>query len=112
LNEGCWVSNPYNAKNGGPCARPADFWTNPEARRLYQKRLRYLIARWGYSPNLFAWEFWNEVPETPATAAWVAEMAAYLKRHDPNRHLVSTTYGDSATWKCPDVDFPMTHMYG
>jgi len=23
FNEGCWVSNPYNAKNGGPCARPA-----------------------------------------------------------------------------------------
>ena len=106
------MSNPYNAKNGGPCARPADFWTNPEARRLYQKRLRYLIARWGYSPNVFAWEFWNEVPETPATAAWVAEMAAYLKRHDPNRHLVSTTYGNAATWKCPDVDFTMTHMYG
>ena len=112
FNEGSWVSNPYNAKNGGPCARPADFWTNPEARKLYQKRLRYLIARWGYSPNVFAWEFWNEVPETPATAAWVAEMAAYLKRHDPNRHLVSTTYGDAATWKCPDVDFTMTHMYG
>ena len=51
FNEGCWVSNPYNAKNGGPCARPADFWTSPEARRIYQKRLRYLIARWGYSPN-------------------------------------------------------------
>ena len=112
FNEGSWVSNPYNAKNGGPCARPADFWTNPEARKLYQKRLRYLIARWGYSPNVFAWEFWNEVPETPATAAWVAEMAAYLKRHDPNRHLVSTTYGNAATWKCPDVDFTMTHMYG
>ena len=112
FNEGCWVSNPYNTKNGGPCARPADFWTNPEAKKIYQKRLRYLIARWGYSPNLFAWEFWNEVPATPATAAWVAEMAAYLKRHDPNRHLVSTTYGDAATWKCPDVDFTMTHMYG
>ncbi len=112
FNEGSWVSNPYNAKNGGPCARPADFWTNPEARRLYQKRLRYLIARWGYSVNVFAWEFWNEVPETPATAAWVAEMAAYLKKHDPNRHLVSTTYGEAATWKCPDVDFTMTHMYG
>ena len=112
FNEGCWVSNPYNAKNGGPCARPADFWTNPEARRLYKKRLRYLIARWGYSPNVFAWEFWNEVPATPANAAWVAEMAAYLKRHDPNQHLVSTTYGNAATWKCPDVDFTMTHMYG
>lgn len=112
FNEGGWESNPYNARNDGPCAQPADFWTNAEARRLYKHRLRYLIARWGYSPNVFAWEFWNEVPETPATAAWVAEMAAYLKSHDPNHHLVSTTYGNAPTWKIPDIDFTMTHMYG
>lgn len=112
FNEGSWVSNPYNAKNGGPCEKPADFWTNPQARKLYQQRLRYLIARWGYSTNLFAWEFWNEVPPNPAQEAWVAEMAAYLKQYDPNRHLVSTTYGSPAVWKCPDVDFTMTHMYG
>ena len=112
FNEGSWVSNPYNAKNGGPCEKPADFWTNPQARKLYQQRLRYLIARWGYSPEVFAWEFWNEVPPNPAQAAWVAEMAAFFKQHDPNRHLVSTTYGSSDVWKCPDVDFTMTHMYG
>ncbi len=112
FNEGCWVSNPYNARNGGPCARPADFWTDPRARQLYKRRLRYLIARWGYSPNLFAWEFWNEMPVTPEYTAWMSEMAAYVKRTDPNRHLVSTTYGDAAIWKCPDVDLSMTHLYG
>jgi hypothetical protein len=112
FNEGCWASNPYNAKNGGPCAGPEDFWTNREARRLYQQRLRYLIARWSYSPHLFGWEFWNEVPSTPKHDAWTAEMAAYVKRHDPNQHLVSTTYGTSATWKCPHIDFTMKHMYG
>jgi len=112
FNEGCWISNPYNANNGGPCARPEDFWTNDHARRMYQRRLRYLVARWGYSPNVFAWEFWNEVPASPARDAWVAEMAAYLKQHDPNRHLVSTTYGNATTWNCPDVDFTMQHMYG
>lgn len=112
FNEGAWVSNPYNVRNGGPCAKPADFWTNPEARRLYQRRLRYLVARWGYSPHVFAWEFWNEVPASPEVNAWTAEMAAYLKRTDPNRHMVSTSYGDAKTWACPDVDFTMTHMYG
>ncbi len=112
FNEGCWVSNPYNAENGGPCAKPEEFWTNEQARRLYRQRLRYLIARWGYSPNLFAWEFWNEVPATPEHEAWVAEMAAYVKRWDPNRHLVSTTYGSPAIFRCPDVDFTMKHIYG
>jgi len=112
FNEGSWVSNPYNVKNGGPCATPADFWTNEEARKLYRQRLRYLIARWGYATHLFAWEFWNEVPPSPEQVAWVAEMAAYIKQTDPNRHLVSTTYGSGDTWACPDVDFAMAHMYG
>ncbi len=112
FNEGMWVSNPYNKANGGPCAEPADFWTNAEARRAYKKRLRYLIARYGHSPHVFAWEFWNEVPPTNEQAAWVAEMAAYLKENDPYGHLVSTTYGNDTVWKCPNVDFTMTHMYG
>ncbi len=112
FKEGCWVSNPYNLANGGPCATPADFWTDAQARKRYQQRLRYLVARWGYSPHVFAWEFWNEVAPTAAYEAWVAEMAAYLKRTDPNRHLVSTSYGTALTWKVPEVDFTMTHMYG
>ena len=37
---------------------------------------------------------------------------AYLKQHDANRHLVSTTYGDDEVWKLADVDFTMTHHYG
>ena len=112
FNEGCWVSNPYNAANGGPCAKADDFWTNEQARKLYRQRLRYLIARWGYSPDVFGWEFWNEVPATPEHEAWLAEMAAYMKAHDPNRHLVSTTWGSAAVWRCPDVDFTMKHIYG
>ncbi|QEH37565.1 hypothetical protein OJF2_61560 [Aquisphaera giovannonii] len=112
FNEGMWVSNPYNAKNGGPCARPEDFWTNPEAKRLYKRKLRYLIARWAAETTLFAWEFWNEIRETPEEVAWTAEMAAYLKANDPYRHLVSNTYGTSPTWELDDVDFTMTHMYG
>lgn len=109
FNANQWVSNPYNAANGGPCAKPKDFFTNPTARKLYQRRLRYLLARWGYSPHVFAWEFWNEYE---APAEWVREMTVFLKQHDPNRHLVSTTYGNDAVWKIPAVDFTMTHHYG
>lgn len=112
FGEGMWISNPYNKRNGGPCAEPEDFWTNETARSLYKKRLRYLIARWGASTHLFAWEFWNEVPATPEVAAWTAEMAAYLKQNDPYGHLVSTSYGDDQIWRDPNIDLTMTHMYG
>ncbi|MCX6361256.1 MAG: DUF5060 domain-containing protein [Armatimonadetes bacterium] len=112
FGEGSWVSNPYNARNGGPCGKPEDFWTNADARRLYKQRLRYLVARYSHSTALFAWEFWNEVPPTPSQSKWVDEMARYLKQVDPNRHMVSTTYGDAATWRSPAIDFTMKHMYG
>lgn len=109
FNANLWESNPYNAANGGPCTSPKEFFTDAKARKLYQRRLRYILARWGYSPYVFAWEFWNEYT---APAEWVAEMAAFLKQHDVNRHLVSTTYGTPEVWKNPDIDFSMTHHYG
>jgi hypothetical protein len=117
FNEGSWGRNPYNAANGGPCAKPADFWTDPAARSLYRKRLRYIIARYGWRTNVFGWEFWNEAN---APADWIAEMARYIKGTgefaghpaDPYGHLVSTTYGNDAIWKLPEIDFTMTHDYG
>src|SRR5579871_3094252 len=117
FGEGQWPKNPYNAANGGPCAQPADFWTNPTARKLYRQRLRYILARYGYRTHIQAWEFWNEAN---APAYWVEDMASYIKGvgvfagppADPFRHLVSTTYGDDAVWKLPEIDFTMTHNYG
>ena len=118
FNEGQWKNNPYNAANGGPCAKPEDFWTDPTARRFYRMRLRYLAARYGAWTNLHSWEFWNEAPNTPAV--WVGEMARALKGTgefrgqplDPYRHLITTTYGNDAIWRVPELDFTQTHSYG
>ncbi|MCD6351727.1 MAG: DUF5060 domain-containing protein, partial [Armatimonadetes bacterium] len=87
-----WGGNPYNRRNGGPCARPSDFWTNPQARRLYRNKLRYIVARWGYSTHVLAWELWNEQgSQTDASVAWHREMADYLRATDPYRHMVTTS---------------------
>ena len=56
-----WPKHPYNAVQGGPCANPNAFFTSTAARAIYQKRLRYLVARYGYSSSLLAWEFFNEL---------------------------------------------------
>ncbi len=114
-----WLDNPYNSQNGGPCATPGEFFTNPQARTFYQNRLRYLVARYAYHPNLLAWEFWNEVDLTAGhpdeVIAWHAEMADYLKRMDPFHHLISTSFsglGYPEIWKIGDLDFSQTHHYG
>jgi len=117
FNEGIWSQNPYNAANGGPCQTPADFWTNPTAIKLYEQRLRYITARYGYRTGLQSWELWNEAH---APAAWVSQIAQYLKGTgsysghpaDPYRHLITTTYGDPDVWAVPEIDWTETHAYG
>ncbi|MBC7447587.1 MAG: DUF5060 domain-containing protein [Hymenobacteraceae bacterium] len=121
-----WASNPYNAANGGPCptTQPWSFFSNVSAKATYKNKLRYLVARYAYSPNLLAWEFFNELDLVDgynsatiraATATWISEMAAYLKSIDPNRHLVSNSYamsnGNPTVWNNANIDFLQTHIY-
>lgn len=47
-------------KNGGLLTRAQDFFTDKRAKAFFKQRLAYLAARWGYSPSVFAWEFFNE----------------------------------------------------
>ncbi len=113
-----WAHNPYNAANGGPCATPAQFMTDPQAREFFKRRLRYIAARWAYSPNLLAWEWWNEVEltriETAALKPWLQEMGATLRQFDPYRHLTTISYagdGDPAIWGMPEIDILQRHEY-
>ncbi len=118
---GNWHLSPYNAANGGPCQHPREFFTHEEAKRLFRQRLRYLVARWGHSPAVLAWEFWNEVDivtayDSAAVAAWHAEMARYLRELDPWDHLITTSFarteGDPAVDGLPEMDFVQSHNYG
>ncbi len=113
-----WNDNPYNAANGGPLKEPRLFARNQQARELFKRRVRYIAARWAYSPNLFAWEWWNEVNWTPiddiALKPWIVEMTAHLRQYDPNHHLISSSYaGISSTslWKMPELSFAQQHDY-
>jgi len=113
-----WDSNPYNAANGGSLTEPAAFVSDPEAIAFFQRRLRYIAARWGYSPNLFAWEWWNELTLTPISdetfKPWVKKMTAALSVWDPNDHLMSSSYasgGYTRIWREAELDFAQVHDY-
>lgn len=113
-----WDANPYNVANGGMLSDPAQFVTDPAAKELFKRRVRYIAARWGYAPNLFAWEWWNEVNWTPIAddqlLPWVVEMTAHLRQFDPNDHLVSSSYADGPgrpLWDLPEIDFAQEHDY-
>lgn len=115
-----WADNPYNVKNGGMLNHPSEFFTHPEARELFKRRLRYIVARWGHHPSILAWELWNEVNLTAGyqsdpVAAWHEEMGTYLRQIDPYNHLITTSYSnpqmDPKVWELPIIDFTMTHFY-
>jgi hypothetical protein len=113
-----WANNPYNAANGGPCARPQDFATDPAARDYFKRRLRYIAARWSASPALMNWEWWNEADWTPINEAqmttWIQEMTPVLRGYDPYDHLISNSYAKSsvpAVTNLPELDFAQFHLY-
>ncbi len=111
-----WKRNPYNAENGGPCVLPSDYFTSAAARELVRRRLRYSVARWGWSSNLLAWELWNEVDNnegfnSEACADWHREVGDYLRSVDPWKHLITTSWRDRRTLALPQIDIVQGHSY-
>ncbi len=113
-----WDDNPYNAALGGPLSKPEQFVTNAVAVDYYQQRLDYIIDRWGYSPDLLAWEWFNEVDLTPisdnALIPWIRQMTAYLQQRDVNHHLITNSFSVrnwSPVWKMPELDIVQVHEY-
>lgn len=104
-----WNDNPYSVRQGGPCNAPGDFWTNPEARRLWKQRLRYTVARFAAEPGLLCWDMLNEVN---APVKWLDEMAAYLHEADPYRHPVTTSWCRGEIRNALQLDFLTEHVYG
>ncbi len=117
-----WQSNPYNATNGGPCANQDAFFTNTVARTIFEKRLRYLIARYGYSPGLMSWEFFSEVDNeyqwlNPAdVAVWHGIVGNWMHTNDAFGHLVTTSLTGGSDrpeiWTLPQLDYANYHCYG
>ncbi|MCZ7599408.1 MAG: hypothetical protein M5U09_19160 [Gammaproteobacteria bacterium] len=118
---GIWEDTPYLQANGGPLAEPREYFTNAEMLRAFRERLRYLVARFGYSTAIFAWEFWNEVDiidqyDSEAVTAWHQQMARHLRSIDPWQHLITTSTarpaGDPRLDALPELEFVQTHHYG
>jgi Domain of unknown function (DUF5060) len=111
--------------DGGFATSSADFFVNPDSKRKYRDRLRYIVARWGYSPAIGAWEFFNEVDnvqfgnrnnpiKAEVIVQWHDEMSAYLKGLDPYGHLVTTSISHrdlAGLNSLAHIDFNQKHIY-
>jgi hypothetical protein len=126
MNSGNWNNSPYNQANGGPVKTWADFFSSTAAMERYKDKLRYVVARWGYSTNIAAWEFFNEIDNGvfnksdsiliphSAVTHWHDEMSRYLKDVDPYKHLVTTSISHrdiTGLNSIAYIDFNQKHIY-
>jgi hypothetical protein len=116
-----WASNPYNTAKGGWCSAFADFFSNASAMQCYKKRIRYYAARWGYSPAIQSWEFFNEIDNAVNTSinvqlgAWCDTMSRCFHQLDINQHLVTASVSWQSIpnmWTPAGMDFTQNHLYG
>jgi hypothetical protein len=116
-----WGSNPYNTAKGGWCNSDAEFFSNANAKECYKKRIRYYVARWGYSPSIQSWEFFNEIDnafgssDNASIGAWCDTMSRYFHSVDIYNHLVTASVSWVSMpqmWNPPCMDFTQAHLYG
>ncbi|MGC8824513.1 MAG: DUF5060 domain-containing protein [Bacteroidales bacterium] len=121
-----WEISKYNAANGGPAKTPYEFFTSTEARRQYKNKLRLMVARYGYSPSIAMWEFFNEIdnvmyhgnpnehiPDSVITD-WHNDMSSYLKNIDPYKRIITTSISHrdvKGLNDLPHIDINQRHIY-
>jgi hypothetical protein len=119
-----WGQNPYNVSNtigstNGFLTNAVQFFTNATAISLTERKMRYAVARWGYSPSIMAWELFNEVQFTDAgqtgqwgiVQTWHDLMATFIRSQDTvYKHLI-TTSSDLTEPIWDDVDYYTHHDY-
>ena len=123
----------YCYKKAFNLEKPIDFFTNESAKKYYKQRLRYILARWGYSTNISAFEIISEISNIGSTADdndafyqkntqvyqdWQLEMGNYLKSlYNGKTHLLTASYSgemsqkDSTFFKGKTYDFMTSNVY-
>ena len=113
-----WQINPWSTANGGWLTSPSQFFTDPKAIALTKAKYHYIIARWGYSPAIMAWEIFNEVENSDPfktnlndVSAWHVEMAKFLRQYDSYKHLITTSsrVNEPKLWLA--MDYYQSHAY-
>lgn len=132
-----WTHNGYNAavnKGLTNANTQLEFFTDDKSKKLFKRRLRYLLSRYGYSTKLAIIELLSEVDNAipgyndktaegekkrAAFKAWFIEMKKYIQDElGFSNKLVSASYTQSHQHLdinksiFPDADLVLLHFYG
>lgn len=75
----------HHQSQGGPANSMDEFWSSPESRSRFKKKLGFLLDRWGNLPQIALWELWNEIDAVEGIGFddWTRAMLAEIKRISP-----------------------------
>ena len=114
----------YNTKNGGYITDSTDFWQDESCRKDYMNRVRYLMARCMWDPNVVLWELFNEIngcdnmgdkSVQKDAADWCSDMRDYILSIDPYDRLVGVSFhnGDRlSNWKTLAENCSLDYLQG
>ncbi|MEN6371101.1 MAG: DUF5060 domain-containing protein [Armatimonadota bacterium] len=115
------TSNQYISVSGrdAPCTDVNGFFSSSTAREIYKRKIRYWMARWGYSTNLVCLEFVNELGgATSYSPDWHIDMGNYIHSFTEQPHLASSSNGSGELrtgggipWTDASMDYVNYHDY-
>ncbi|HOD81939.1 MAG: hypothetical protein BWX88_00072 [Planctomycetes bacterium ADurb.Bin126] len=84
-----------------------------EASESIRRLMRYAVARWGYSPHVATWEYFNEMDPGKPTDRLYRELGEYLHRIDGRRRprATSTWSHRPRDWAHAQLDTADLHHY-
>ncbi|MPY88208.1 MAG: DUF5060 domain-containing protein [Luteitalea sp.] len=115
-----WEDHVFNKANGGILDAPDEYWTSEQAMEYLERRVRYIIARWGYSTSVFSWDLWNEYSAMPGSdlsvaIPWHQRMARYISSLDAFDHVIHTNDGSlngrDQMHQLPEMEVVSTNSY-
>lgn len=125
-----WAWNPYNRSTepGGWLGDADAFFTDAKAREWYNRRLRYIGARWAADPAILGWEMVSEFDLTgsrggsktycsEAGREWARAAAQTMRAFDPydrpigNHYSTNYTRVDRPLMDGPPFDYVATDAY-
>ena len=96
-----------NSKREQVIQSPFNFFSDEKAIKYTKDLFRYIVARWGYMPNLIAWKLFTEIEQVEKiwsrsgvyppdnyienVIKWHNDMADYIRKIDPYQHLITTS---------------------
>lgn len=120
--------SPYSSQSGGPLARPTQLYSSAEAIKFYKRKVRYIVARWGYATSIMCWEVLNEADLGfrgagdenllgRQSADFVRQIIQEIRAFDPSLHLATSGLWQhgapyaAATLSLPEMDFFAAHIF-